>query len=203
MICVIDSGVGNLRSVTKAVEALGYEVKLTNSSSDILSAEKVILPGVGEFSACVNGLRDNGIFDTVKEYIQKKKLLLGICVGFQMLFESSEESKDVLGLGVFKGQVRRFSNDLIVPHMGWNSIDISQDNDLANKLFKDIKNGSFFYFAHSYYVDPLDDKLTIAKTNYGKDFVSSIAKENVFAVQFHPEKSQALGLKLLDNFLSL
>ena len=202
MICIVDSGIGNLRSVYKAVEHLGFRAKITSNSRDIKKAAKLILPGVGEFGSAVKGLKAKGVLPAVKKHIFSGKPFLGICLGYHLLFEASDESKKTKGLGIFKGRVKRFPAGLIVPHMGWNAVKVKNSNP-GRIIFSGIKNKSFFYFAHSFYPAVEDKNIVLGVTSYGGDFASAVAKGNIYGVQFHPEKSQALGLKVLGNFLKL
>lgn len=203
-IAIIDYGAGNLRSVEKAIESLGFEGVLTRDPKTIISASGIILPGVGSFDSAVSELRHLGIENQIQEMIGLNKPFLGICLGYQLLFESSEEGK-LVGLSVFKGTVKKFGfnqtpgNKLPIPHMGWNRLLISQ----GSKLFYGIENGSMVYFAHSFYPAPEDPAIIAAKTDYGIEFASAIEKGNVFGIQFHPEKSGEIGLKILRNFCNI
>jgi len=200
MIAVIDYGAGNLKSITNALDFLKVKYKVTDEKEEIEKADKIIFPGVGAFGDCVNSLKKKGLFETLKEEIGKKPYL-GICLGLQVLFEGSEESKGVRGLSIFKGKCKKFnSKEFKIPQIGWNSINIINKK---NKLLKDIKDDSYFYFVHSYYVDPEDKDIILTKTDYGVDFVSGIEEDNIFGVQFHPEKSQNCGLEILKNFAEL
>ncbi|KPJ55778.1 MAG: imidazole glycerol phosphate synthase [Deltaproteobacteria bacterium DG_8] len=203
MIAVVDYGMGNLRSVQKALEKVGYTVLVTSDSKKILNARSIVLPGVGAFKDCIHNLEKLNLVEPILKSIKKGKPFLGICLGLQILFTESEEFGKTPGLNLVKGKVLSLSRRsktthlrLKVPHMGWNSLSIKKNFP----LFSGIEDGSFFYFLHSYYAVP-DDKDTVATTtNYGIEFASSIQKENIFACQFHPEKSQQVGLKLLSNF---
>ncbi|MFQ5449734.1 MAG: imidazole glycerol phosphate synthase subunit HisH [Nitrospinaceae bacterium] len=208
MIAVIDYGMGNLRSVQKAFEAVGARAVVTSRPSVILSADAVVLPGVGAFKDCMDNLDRLNLIDVVRKSVQSGKPFLGICLGLQLLFHQSEEFGQVPGLGVLPGEVVGFANrispsdpggPLKIPHMGWNTVQIKH----GNPLFSSIPNNSYFYFVHSYYVVPKNPDDVAATTRYGIDFVSSIHHENVHAFQFHPEKSQKLGLTLLKNFARL
>lgn len=200
MIVVIDYGAGNLRSITNALDFLKVKYKVTDKPKEIEKADKVIFPGVGAFGDCIKSLKRKKLIEPLQKEI-KKKPYLGICLGFQILFESSEETKRVKGLSIFKGKCRKFkSRNLKIPQIGWNSIKIINKNSL---LLKNIKDDSYFYFVHSYYVDSKDKNIILTKTNYGIDFVSSIEKDNIFATQFHPERSSAIGIKILENFVRL
>lgn len=210
MTVIIDYGMGNLESVKNAVSFLGKKAVIVDSAEGLKSAKKIIFPGVGHFAQAIKQLKIRRLINPLKEKIKEGVPFLGICLGMHLLFEKSSEAQGVSGLGVIKGEVSRFDyNDLIVPHMGWNQIRKaqsfkskiqSQDNNMD--LFEGIKDGSYFYFAHSYFCEPEED-VTSLISDYGKDFVSAIWKENVWAVQFHPEKSQKNGLKVLDNFLKI
>lgn len=199
MIALIDYGVGNLYSVEKALNFVGGGVKVTSSAEDLRQAEKIILPGVGAFGDCMKNLSATGLIPTILDEVAKKKILLGICVGLQILFESSEESPEVKGLGIFGGRVKKISaGDLKIPHMGWNSIEMNN-----SKLFAGVKNNSYFYFVHSYHAEPKEKNSIIATTNYGEKVTAAVESENIFATQFHPEKSGDVGLKILKNFVEL
>jgi glutamine amidotransferase len=199
MIAVIDYGMGNLRSVQKALERVGAEAEVTRESGKILSARGVVLPGVGAFSACMKNLERYELLEPVREVIRKKKPFLGICLGFQLLFSESEEFGPQKGLDLFPGKVVGFQprDSLKVPHMGWNRVEKRKDSP----FLEGISEGDYFYFVHSYYVVPDDPFLTATVTPYGAPFVSSIATDHLFACQFHPEKSQDLGLRILANFV--
>jgi len=199
MIAVVDYGRGNLRSVQKAFEKLGFEAIITSDPELILKAERMVLPGVGAFGDCVDNLKRYGLVEAVLEFINTGRPFLGICLGLQLLFTESEEFGPVKGLDVVRGKVVRFPAGLKVPHMGWNTVKILNPNPLLNG----VKDGDYFYFVHSYYVVPEDREVVATTTDYGVDFVSMIRKDNIFATQFHPEKSQKLGLRLLYNFATL
>lgn len=188
MITIADYGMGNLRSVSKAFEHIGQEISITNSPKDILDSEALVVPGVGAFGDCINNLKTLGILDVIKKFIASGKPYLGICLGMQILFNSSEEAPRVRGLGIFSGTVKKFPDSLglKIPHMGWNTV-----------------NNSYMYFVHSYYVDPLDKSIIAGETEYGIRFCSMIKKDNIWATQFHPEKSQKLGLEFLQNFIKI
>jgi glutamine amidotransferase len=198
MIAVVDYGMGNLRSVTNAFRSLGSEISVTREPEAIRDAAAVVLPGVGAFGKCVENLKRFDLFDVLKEQISAGKPYLGICLGMQILLESSEEAPGVQGMGVIKGKVIRFRGAVKIPHMGWNNANVV----LRGPIFDGIPTDPYFYFVHSYYPDPQED-VAATVTEYGVQFVSSIQKDNVFACQFHPEKSQAVGLKLLENFIRL
>jgi imidazole glycerol-phosphate synthase subunit HisH len=200
MIAIIDYGMGNLRSVQKGFERMGREAVVTRDPRTILDAGKVVLPGVGAFPDCMRNLEEYGLIGAVQKSIASGKPFLGICLGLQLLFTESEEFGLSKGLDIIKGRVIRFKgaefNDLKIPHMGWNSASIKR----RPPAMADVPDNSYFYFVHSFHVVPEDKGVIATTTNYGIDFVSSIWKDNIFAVQFHPEKSQALGLSILKRF---
>lgn len=199
MIAIIDYGMGNLRSVQKAFEHVGHEAVVTRDPKTILNASKVVLPGVGAFPDCMRNLEQYGLVDAVLQSIRSGRPFLGICLGLQILFTESEEFGLSKGLDVIKGRVVRFrpqDRSFKIPHMGWNSISIKQ----RPHALSDIEDGSYVYFVHSYYVVPEDPAVVATTTDYGVEFVSSIWKDNIFAVQFHPEKSQKAGLSILKRF---
>jgi len=198
MIAVIDYDAGNLKSVEKALIYLGETVTITRNREEILEADKVILPGVGAFGDAMGKLHNFGLADIIEEVANQKKPLLGICLGLQLLYESSEESEGVKGLGLLKGKILRIPDceGLKVPHMGWNSLDIKP----GAKLFKGIENQSHVYFVHSYYLKADNRDEVAATTNYSTLIHASVEKDNIFACQFHPEKSGEIGLKILKNF---
>ena len=200
MIAVVDYGMGNLRSVAKALEAIGEEPRVTRDPADLRAASHIVLPGVGAFSQCVANLRATGLVDVLDEEVrQRKKPFLGICLGMQLLAGDSEEGGRHEGLGWLPASVRRLADGvgLKVPHIGWNDVRAAPDSP----LFKGVRN-PVFYFVHSYYVDCADPRLVSATCDYGVTFPAAIVADNVWAVQFHPEKSQANGLRFLQNFLS-
>ena len=201
MIAIIDYGAGNLQSVKKAFDFIGAESVITNDPKVILSADKILLPGVGSFGDAMDSMQKNGLVETVKECALSGKPFLGICLGLQLLFEESEESPGVKGLGIFKGKIKKFSSDmgLKIPHIGWNSLEIKQ----KDTLFKGIPENSYVYFVHSYYLHAEDEEDIATVTNYGIDFHSAVGKNNIFATQFHPEKSGDVGLQILRNFASM
>ena len=203
MIAIIDYGMGNLRSVQKAFERLGVEATITSDKAKVDAAEKLVLPGVGAIADAMTELRRADLVDSIVSAVKANRPFLGICLGFQALFERSEENGGVDCLGIFKGTVRRFpeSPEYVVPHMGWNRLDFKQKNV---PIYRDLKETDYVYFVHSYYVDAEDPAIVATTTNYDNvEFCSSIAVGNVFGVQFHPEKSQAVGLKILQNFADL
>ena len=201
MIAVIDYDAGNIKSVIKAIEHLGYEVILTREKDDILKADKVILPGVGSFGDAMNRLSSYGLIDTINEVIAKGTPFLGICLGLQLLFEDSEESPGVKGLGILKGHIVRIPEGEYrkIPHMGWNSLSLINNG----RLFNGIEENPYVYFVHSYYLDAEDKSIVKAQTSYNVLIDASVEQGNVFACQFHPEKSSDIGLKMLKNFLEL
>ena len=199
MTAVVDSGVANVKSVTCALRRIGEDAILTADADKIAAAERVILPGVGAFSAAMDSIRRYELENVLLQVAEAGKPILGICLGLQMFFSESEEHGTHRGLGVLPGRVRRFATGLKVPHMGWN--EVSQQN--ASPLYEGIADRSFFYFAHSYYVEPEDTGTVVGLTDYGGEFASAVGKGNVFGVQFHPEKSGPRGLKMLANFCRL
>ncbi len=203
MIALLDYGAGNLRSVEKALRKLGAEVEVMTTPDGLTAAAACVLPGVGAFDDCINSLQRQELLSGAKEFISTGKPFLGICVGYQALFERSEEFNScATGLGIFKGKVIRFphGNGLKVPQIGWNQVEIARENC---PLFTGIPNESFFYFVHSYHPQPEDDSIVIGRTEYGAKFASAVWRDNIFATQFHPEKSQQAGLQLLNNFVKL
>ena len=201
MIAIIDYGMGNLRSVQKAFEKVGHEAIVTDDPAQVASAGKVVLPGVGAFEDAIAELLRRDLVEPVLTAIQSGKPFLGICLGLQLLFEVSHENGRHEGLGVLKGEVVRFElpPEYSVPHMGWNQLAIRR----RAPVLEGIAEGTYFYFVHSYYVVPKDPGVIATETDYGEPFCSMIWRENVFATQFHPEKSQADGLRLLKNFAEL
>lgn len=203
MIAIIDYGMGNLRSVQKAFERLGVDATITSDRSVVESADKLVLPGVGAIADAISELKRSGLVDSIVRAVESDRPFLGICLGFQALFERSEENGGTECLGLFKGAVRRFPESpvYVVPHMGWNTLSFKKRDA---PIFKDMKDEDYVYFVHSYYVDPEDPAIVATTTNYDDvDFCSSIAVGNVFGVQFHPEKSQNVGLGILKNFSEL
>jgi len=213
VIAIVDYNMGNLRSVEKAFQVVGGKTRVTSRPGDIRDADKVVLPGVGSFGAAMTELKRLKLAAPIKDAISEGKPFLGLCLGMQLLFETSEESPGANGLGVLAGNVRRFkftkyerrnTNDpLKVPHMGWNDIRLSSVANRSSPILKDVRSGSYVYFVHSYYVKPRDNGIVLTTTDYGVDFISGIARGNVFGFQFHPEKSQKIGLKILRNFTVL
>ena len=201
MIAIIDYGMGNLRSVQKGFEKVGCPAIVTSNPGEVAQADKVVLPGVGAFGACMENLEKFALIPTIRRAIRDGKPFLGICMGLQVLFDEGEEFGHHQGLGIIPGKVVRFklSKSYKIPHMGWNRI-------LKKRripLMTEIEDNAYFYFVHSYHVIPKDPNVIVTYTDYGKPFVSSIAKGNIFACQFHPEKSQTTGLKILKAFGSL
>ncbi len=191
---------GNLRSVEKALKKVGGDVLVTSNPDHLEQAEAVVLPGVGAFRDCIKNLQQRGLLEGVLEAIHEGKPYLGICLGLQILFTESEEFGYTRGLDVIRGRVVRFRTEgLKIPHMGWNTVSYRREHP----LFAGIPDGSYFYFVHSYYVVPEDDDVVLGTTDYGVEFVSAVQKGNIMAVQFHPEKSQSLGLQMLGNFCRL
>ena len=201
MIAIIDYGAGNLQSVKKAFDFIGAESVITDNPETINACDKILLPGVGSFGDAMDSMTQKGLVETVKQNAMSGKPFLGICLGLQLLFEESEESPGVNGLGIFKGKIKKFSPDmgLKIPHIGWNSLEIKQ----KGTLFKDIPENSYVYFVHSYYLHAEDENEIATVTNYGIDFHSAVGKNNIFATQFHPEKSGDVGLQILRNFASM
>ena len=195
-VAIIDYGVGNLRSVEKAFAAVGCDAVVSADEDFLQSAERLVLPGVGAFGACMKALTERGFDQLVCERVAQGTPVLGVCVGMQMLFEESEEFGMTRGLGLLRGRVIRFSGDLVVPQVGWNQI----RQRLSHPLLQGIADGAFFYFVHSYYCEPADSRVVLGETDYGVAYASVVAHENISGVQFHPEKSQAAGLRLLANF---
>jgi glutamine amidotransferase len=195
-VAIIDYGVGNLRSVEKAFQAGGAEVVVTSDERALRAAERLVLPGVGAFRACMEALSARGFDELVRERVAEGTPLLGVCVGMQMLFDESEEFGATSGLGFLRGRVRRFPEGLRVPQVGWNQVEWRN----AHALAEGIEDESFFYFVHSYFCDASEEADVIGSTEYGDVYASVVARANVCGVQFHPEKSQAAGLRLLKNF---
>ncbi len=201
MIALVDYGMGNLRSVEKALTRGGAGVRIISAGADVLAADALVVPGVGAFGDCMKNLARLKLTDAIREFIATGRPFLGICLGFQGLFDSSEEAPGIKGLGVFRGDVPRFpAGTLKVPHMGWNQLLIKRPDC---PLLKGVADGSFVYFVHSYYCRPADPAVVCGTTEYGIEFCSTLWSGNVFATQFHPEKSQAVGLKMLENFVKL
>lgn len=201
MIAIIDYDAGNIRSVEKAMAKLGQEVWITRDRERIMNADKVILPGVGSFGDAMAHLREYNLVEVIKDVVAEKKPFLGICLGLQLLYESSEETPGVEGLGILKGKILRIpeQKDLKIPHMGWNSLHLQNDG----KLFRGIEQNPYVYFVHSYYLKAGEEETVKATTEYSVNIHASVEKDNVFACQFHPEKSGDLGLQILKNFAEL
>ncbi len=202
MIAIVDYGMGNLRSVEKGIARSGAATRVTSDPAEIRAADGVVPPGVGAFGACMGNLASRGLTDTIRAVVEAGTPFLGICLGLQLLFETSEEFGPVAGLGLLKGKVVRFGGDALaglkIPQMGWNELAIRRPvAELAG-----IGEHPSVYFVHSYYVVPDDPAITVASTSYGVEFTAAIAKDNVFACQFHPEKSQGIGLRILENFVA-
>ncbi|MFP4106657.1 MAG: imidazole glycerol phosphate synthase subunit HisH [Phycisphaerae bacterium] len=206
MIAIVDYGMGNLRSVQKALQRVGGDAKIIDQPGQLPEAEKIVLPGVGAFKDAIARVRDHGLAEPILAAVNDGTPLLGICLGFQMFFDVSYEDGEHTGLGIFPGKVRRFdfsdqpqADRLRVPQMGWNQIRWDRECPLLG----DIPQGSYVYFAHSFYADPSDEAVILTRTDYGRDYCSSVWKDNVFGTQFHPEKSQSIGLQILSNFVKL
>jgi len=202
LIAVVDYELGNLRSVSKAVEKLGAKAEVTDNPKRIEKADGIILPGVGAFHVGMQNLGRLNLLPVLHEAISKGTPFLGICLGFQILFSQSEEHGICDGMDIFKGKVKKFTHELKIPHMGWNQVKFKTKNSKL-KIFNRISDNSYFYFVHSYYAEPEDRSAVMAATEYGHEFTSAVNKDNVWGVQFHPEKSGDIGLKVLMNFLSL
>ena len=200
MVAVVDYDAGNVKSVEKALDKLGAEHVLTSDPEVIKNADSCILPGVGNFGDCMDKLRSAGLDKAVKDFAASGKCFLGICVGLQLLFDESEESPGVSGLGILKGKVKKFTStdELKVPQIGWNNV-----FNVKGRLFEGIDENTYFYFVHSFYLDAADKNIVTSNTSYGTDYDSSIESGNVFATQFHPEKSSDAGLKVVTNFLKI
>jgi len=201
-VALVDYGMGNLGSVAKALEKVGFEVRRTNKPEVITQSDAIVLPGVGAFGDAMKHLEELKLVDTLKmEILDRRKPFLGICLGLQLLFERSYEFGEHKGLGIFEGEVLHFGDRVCkVPHMGWNEIHPKREHP----ILRNIPTGGFFYFVHSYFVSPRDREIILTETDYDRfNFTSGVAYENIIAFQFHPEKSQKLGLKLLENFKNL
>lgn len=196
MIGIIDYGAGNLLSVKKALEYLGEKPRIIHSQKDLEGMEKLILPGVGAFQSAIENLKSRGIYEVIREWLVSDRPFLGICLGMQLLFEESEESDGAKGFEIFRGKVLRFK-ERKVPQIGWNRVSIRK----RSRMMDGIEDGSFFYFLHGYFVGAVDEEITVGETKYGITYSSVIEKSNIFAVQFHPEKSGKNGLKLLQNWI--
>ena len=201
MIAIIDYGAGNLQSVYKALRHIGCDCFITRDRGEILRADGAVLPGVGSFGDTVDSLNEFGIKDTAVEYIKSGKPVLGICLGLQLLFPASEESPGAKGLGIFDGAITKISagKGLKIPHMGWNSLDITKES----RLFRGVEDNPYVYFVHSYYLNAADKSIVAAQTHYGVTIDAAVESGNVFATQFHPEKSGDVGLQILKNFAGI
>ncbi len=201
MIAIIDYDAGNIKSVEKALQKLGQEVVITRDAETILNADKVILPGVGAFGDAMANLKKYHLDEVIYQVVENEIPFLGICLGLQLLFEKSDESKGVPGLGILKGEICRIPDqpDLKIPHMGWNSLHLQNDG----RLFRGIKENAYVYFVHSYYLKAEEEEIVKATTQYSTHIHASVEKGNVFACQFHPEKSSDVGMQILKNFVEL
>ena len=198
---IIDYGAGNLSSVCNSFRAIGMEGKLIRTEAELAGVTHLVLPGVGAFGDCARALRDQGLAEPIRRWIDEDKPFLGICIGYQILFESSEESPGADGLGILKGHVRRFpEGELKVPHMGWNSVHPTRQ---ADPIWQGMGRAPYFYYVHSYFPEPEDSSIIAATSTYGCSFAAAIRRGRMIATQFHPEKSQMLGLKLLQNYINL
>ena len=201
MIAIIDYDAGNIKSVEKALQKLGAEVVITKDAQEILQADKVILPGVGAFGDAMTNLNKYGLVEVIHQVVKKGTPFLGICLGLQLLFERSDETPGVDGLGILKGEILRIpeKENLKIPHMGWNSLHLQN----KGRLFKNLPEQPYVYFVHSYYLKAKDEEIVKATTDYSVNIHASVEKDNVFACQFHPEKSSDVGLQILKNFVEL
>ncbi len=201
MIALIDYDAGNMKSVEKALQALGQEVESTRDPQKLLAADKVILPGVGAFGDAMENLQNFQLTEVIRQIIEKETPFLGICLGMQLLFETSEEAPGVPGLGILEGEILKIppADGLKIPHMGWNSLHLSHEG----RLFRNMKEGAYVYFVHSYYLKAKDEQIVKASAEYGVEIHASVEKGNVFGCQFHPEKSSETGLQILKNFIEL
>jgi imidazole glycerol-phosphate synthase subunit HisH len=202
MIGIVDYDIGNLRSVQKALQHVGGDAVFVRTPEEIAKVDALVLPGVGAFGDCVRCLAKSGMWDATLEWAKSEKPFFGICVGYQMLFEASEEAPGEKGLGLFEGQVRKFSeaNHLKIPQIGWNTVTVKQPDA---PLLTGIAEGDYVYFVHSYYAAPKDPSIIALETTYGETFAAAVARGNLLATQFHPEKSQRAGLQMLKNFVAL
>lgn len=201
MVAIIDYDAGNIKSVEKAIQFLGEEAVITRNAEEILRASHVILPGVGAFGDAMEKLQKYDLIPVIQEVVKRQIPFLGICLGLQLFFESSEETPGVEGLGILKGKIKRIpdKDDLKIPHIGWNSLRYPN----KGKLYQGIREESYVYFVHSYYLEAEEAEIVMAETEYGTKIHASVEKGNVFACQFHPEKSSTVGLKILENFLKI
>lgn len=199
MIAIVDYGMGNLRSVEKALDKLGFVARVTSDAGEISSSGKLVVPGVGAFGDAMHGLGQRGLIEPIRQFAMSGKPVLGICLGMQIFFEESEEDPGIAGIGLLAGSVQRFrSTHLKIPHMGWNNLNLREDS----RLFSGLEN-PFVYFVHSYYVVPADSSVAAASVEYGERFTAAVETGCVFGTQFHPEKSQAVGMAILRNFGNL
>ncbi len=196
-VAIIDYGVGNLRSVEKAFAATGCDAIVSGDENVLREAQRLVLPGVGAFAACMKALKERGLDQLVLQKAGDGTPLLGVCVGMQMLFEESDEFGSTPGLSLLKGTVRRFGKELVVPQVGWNRIHQKREH----ALFDRVEDGAFCYFVHSFYCQPCDEEVVVGQTEYGQRYASVVAQRNICGVQFHPEKSQDVGLRMLRNFI--
>ena len=201
MVAIIDYDAGNIKSVEKAIQYLGEDVVITRNPDEILNASSVILPGVGSFGDAMEKLDKYNLIPVIHEVVERQIPFLGICLGLQLLFEKSDESPEAEGLGILKGEIKRIpdNGELKIPHIGWNSLKYPN----VGRLYKDITEDAYVYFVHSYYLEAKEENIVVATTEYGTKIHASVEKGNVFACQFHPEKSSSVGLKILDNFLKI
>lgn len=198
-IAIIDYGVGNLRSVEKAFTSQGIEAVVTSDEKSLRAADKLVLPGVGAFKACMDGLKARGFDELVLDAAKTGKPIIGLCVGLQMMFDEGHEFGVHKGLGLMPGRVVKFPDKLRVPHIGWNQVEFKRDH----KVFTDLPSQTFFYFVHSFYVESADSGCVLGETDYGMRYASICGRDNIVGVQFHPEKSQTAGLRLLKNFAEI
>lgn len=207
MTAIIDYGMGNIHSVQKALESLGAKTLVTNEPKELEDCRAIVLPGVGAFGDAVSQLKKRDLLRALNEHIKRKKIFLGICLGMHILFEASEESPKAKGLGVFKGRVKKFEVKKVikVPHIGWNQLKVGSGLRAQGQcpLLKDVPDNSYVYFCHSYYPAPKDKQIVAATSDYGVEFPAVIWQDNIYGVQFHPEKSQEVGLRILKNFVEL
>lgn len=201
MVAIIDYDAGNIKSVEKAIQFLGEDVIVTRNPAEILNASGVILPGVGSFGDAMEKLHKYNLIPVIHEVVERKIPFLGICLGLQLLFEKSDESPGVEGLGILKGEIKRIPDKegLKIPHIGWNSLKFPNEG----RLYEGISEDSYVYFVHSYYLEAMENAIVVATTEYGINIHASVERDNVFACQFHPEKSSSVGLKILENFLKI
>lgn len=202
MVAIIDYGMGNIHSVQKALESLGTSTAVVTTADAVVKADKLVLPGVGAFDDAMSELENKGLVKAILDYVKTGKPFLGICLGLQLFFDKSQEAQSKKGLGIISGEVVRFDNklDLKVPHMGWNELILQKMNC---PLLKGLNDSEFVYFCHSFYVKPAEESVSAAVTEYGVRFTSIVWRDNVYGVQFHPEKSQKTGMRVLENFVNL